>query len=119
MAATWEDVKRIGLELPEVEESTWFNTPALKVRGKGFCRLREDEEDIVLMVDMLEREALMQSEPEMFHITPHYQDYPAMLVRLATVDPEMLREQIIESWLRKAPKRVAKAYLDEARRGLR
>ncbi len=114
MAATWDDVKRLALELPEVEESTWYGTPALKVRGKGFCRLREDEENIVLMVDMLEREALMQSEPEMFHITPHYQDYPAMLVCLATVDREMLREQIIESWLRKAPKRLAKAYLDGA-----
>lgn len=113
MAATWDDVKRMGLELPEVEVSTWYGTPALKVAGKGFCRLRMDEEDIVLMVDMLEREALMQSEPDMFFITPHYQDWPAVLVRLATVDPEMLREQIIESWLRKAPKRVATAYLEE------
>jgi len=113
-AATWEDVKRIGLELPEVEVGTWYGGPALKVRGKGFCRLRDDEQDIVLMVDMLEREALMQSEPEMFHITPHYQDYPAMLVRLATVDPEMLREQMIESWLRKAPKRLAQSYLGDA-----
>jgi hypothetical protein len=110
---TWDEAKRIGLELPEVEESTWFNTPALKVRGKSFCRLKEDGEDIVLMVDMLEREALMQSEPEMFHITPHYQDYPAMLVRLATVDPELLREQMVEAWLRKAPKRLAREYLGE------
>ena len=117
MAATWDDVKRIGLELPEVEVGTWNNGPALKVRGKSFCRLRDDEQDIVLMVDMLEREALMQSEPEMFHITPHYKDYPAMLVRLATVDPEMLREQIIESWLRKAPKRLVKSYLDGAAGG--
>jgi hypothetical protein len=113
MAATWDDVKRIGLELPDVEVSTWYGTPALKVSGKGFCRLRMDEEAIVLMVDMLEREALMQSEPDMFFITPHYEDWPAMLVRLATVDPEMLREQIIESWLRKAPKRLADAYLEE------
>src|SRR5688500_7563639 len=113
MAATRDDVKRIGLELPEVEVSTWYGTPALKVRGKGFCRLRMDEEDIVLMVDMLEREALMQSEPDMFFITPHYEDWPAVLVRLATVDLEMLREQLIESWLRKAPKRLAEAYLEE------
>jgi hypothetical protein len=112
--ATWDDVKRIGLELPEVEEGTWYGTPALKVRGKGFARLREDGEDVVLMVDVLEREALMQNEPEMFHITPHYQDYPAMLVRLATVDEELLREQMIESWLRKAPKRVVAAFLQDA-----
>jgi hypothetical protein len=110
---TWEDAKRIALELPGTEEATWFRTPAVKVRGKSFVRLKEDGEDIVLMVDMLEREALMQAEPEVFHITSHYQDYPAMLVRLATVDPEQLREQMIESWLRKAPKRLAKEYLGE------
>lgn len=110
---SWEDVKRIGRELPEVEEGTWYGTPALKVRGKGFARLREDDENLVLMVDVLEREALMQAEPDAFHITPHYEDYPAMLVRLAAVDPEMLREQLIESWLRKAPKRLAAAYLQD------
>ena len=105
-------MKRIGLALPEVDESTWFNTPALKVRGKGFVRLKEDGEDIVLMVDMLEREALIQGDPGAFHITPHYESYPAMLVRLAAVDEAVLTEQMIESWLRKAPKRLAKKYLE-------
>ena len=113
--ATWEEAKRIALELPETEESTWFRTPSVKVRGKSFVRLKEDGEDIVLMVDMLEREALMQAEPEVFHITPHYQDYPAMLVRLAAVDPAQLREQMIESWLRKAPKRLAREFLEGER----
>ncbi len=110
--ATWEDAKRIALELPETEESTWYRTPAVKVRDKSFVRLKEDGEDIVLMVDMLEREALMQAEPDVFHITPHYQHYPAMLVRLESVDLEQLREQMTESWLRKAPKRLAKEFLE-------
>jgi hypothetical protein len=39
--ATWATVKSIGEKLPEVEESTWFNTPSLKVRKRSFVRLKE------------------------------------------------------------------------------
>ena len=106
---TWETVCELGSELPEVEEATWYGTPALKVRGKGFARLREDGA-LVVMIDVLEREALIQQDPETFYITPHYEDYPAMLVNLDRVDPEELRERLIESWCRKAPKRLLRAY---------
>lgn len=107
--ADWETVCVLGGELPEVERSTWYGTPALKVSGKGFARLREDRA-LVVMIDVLEREALMQSEPETFYITPHYQDYPAMLINLEHVDHEELRELLIESWRIKAPKKLLRAY---------
>ena len=61
--AGWETVCELGGELPEVEEGTWYGTPALKVRGTGFARLREDGA-LVVMVDVLEREALMQEGAE-------------------------------------------------------
>ena len=64
----------------------------------------------MVMIDILEREALMQEDPETFYITPHYQDYPAMLINLERVDTEELRERLIESWCRKAPKRLLRAY---------
>src|SRR5687768_10884243 len=82
--ASWETVCELGAELPEVEQSTWYGTPALKVRGKGFARLREDGA-LVVMVDVLEREALMQEDADTFYITPHYQEYPAMLVNLERI----------------------------------
>ena len=107
--ASWETVCEIGARLPEVEQGTWYGTPALKVRGKGFARLREDGA-LVVMIDILEREALMQENPETFYITPHYQEYPAMLVDLDQVDGEELRELVIESWCRKAPKRLLRAW---------
>lgn len=109
---TWEEVCELGLSLPEVEVATWYGTPALKVRGKGFARLREDGA-LVVMIDVLEREALMQAEPETFYITPHYQDYPAMLINLERVDLRELEERLIESWCRKAPKRLLSEYEDE------
>ena len=100
---TWDTVCELGGELPEVEVGTWYGTPALKVRGKGFARLREDGA-LVVMIDVLERAALMQSDPETFYITPHYEEYPAMLVNLDRIDPQELLERLIESWCRKAPK---------------
>ena len=52
----------------------------------------------------------MQQDPETFYITPHYQEYPAMLVDLDRVDLQELRERLIESWCRKAPKRLLQQY---------
>ena len=98
---------------PGGRAGTWYGTPALKVRGKGFARLREDGA-LVVMVDVLEREALMQEDPETFYITPHHQDYPAMLVNLERIDPQELRERLIESWCRKAPKRLLREFEERA-----
>ncbi|MDX6582118.1 MAG: hypothetical protein QOI10_1302 [Solirubrobacterales bacterium] len=105
----WEAVCELGGELTEVEVGRWYGTPALKVRGKGFARLREDGA-LVVMIDVIEREALIQEDPGTFYITPHYQDYPAMLVNLERVDLQELRERLIESWCRKAPKRLLSEY---------
>jgi hypothetical protein len=112
--ATWATVKRLGRKLPEVEESTWFNTPSLKVRKRSFVRLRE-KGVIVVLVDLDEKEALLQAEPDVFFTTPHYDGYPAMLVRLPAISDDELREVLTESWRRVAPKRLVKE-LDEGAR---
>ena len=106
----WRTVRALGSELPEVEEGTSYGTPALKVRGKMFARLREDGETLVVWTDFLEREALTQGDPETFFITPHYEDYPLVLIALERVDEEELRELLIESWRERAPKRVLRAF---------
>jgi len=108
---TWDDVAAIGLSLPEVEVGTSFGTPALKVRGKGMCRMRSNPDALVLrVVDMGEREALLQGQPDAFFSTPHYDDYPYVLVRLEAVDPVELAELIEDAWRIRAPKRLVKAY---------
>ena len=112
----WETVKELGLKLPEVEESTSYGTPALKVRGKMFARLREDGETLVVWTDFMEREALTQGNPDTFFITPHYEDWPLVLISLERVDKDELSELLIESWRQRAPKRVLRAF-DEADAG--
>jgi hypothetical protein len=101
-----EAVRRLALALPEVEEGTWYRTPAWKVRGKGFARLREDGETLVVMVERGEKEMLMAAEPHIFFETPHYHGYPAVLVRLAAIEEDELAEVLEDSWRRKAPKRL-------------
>lgn len=107
--STWATVKKLGKRLPEVEESTWAGTPSLKVRKRSFVRLREDDV-IVVLIDEDEKEALLRAEPEVFFTTPHYNGYPAMLVRLSAIEPDELEELLIESWRRVAPKRLVKAF---------
>jgi hypothetical protein len=108
---TWEDVVEIGTRLPGVEVATSFRTPALRVRGKGMCRLRTNPDALVLRVsDLGEREALLQGQPDVFFTTPHYDGYPYVLVRLEAVDPVELGELLEEAWRVFAAKRVVKAW---------
>ncbi len=112
---TWDDVRRIALALPLVEESTSYGTPSFKVKGKFLTRLRPEDDSLVLVdVPFDEREMLMEAAPEVFHITPHYKDYPSVLARLQTVDPGSVRNFLERRWRNVAPKRVVKAH-DEAR----
>jgi hypothetical protein len=113
--ATEQDVRRIALSLPETIEKPWYNTPGFRVKDKGFLRIRAEAEGglVVFVADLGEKEALLESEPEKFFTTPHYNGYPTVLVRLAAVDVEELRGLITESWRLKAPKRVLQAFEDE------
>jgi hypothetical protein len=113
---SWEDVVEIGTRLPGVEVGTSFRTPALRVRGRGMCRLRSNPDALVLRVsDMGEREALLQGQPDVFFSTAHYDGYPYVLVRLPAVDPVELEELLEEAWRVFAAKRVVKAW--EVERG--
>jgi hypothetical protein len=113
---SWDDVVEIGTRLPGVEVGTSFRTPALRVRGKGMCRLRTHPDALVLRVaDMGEREALLQGQPDVFFSTPHYDGYPYVLVRLELVDRAELAELLEEAWRVRAARRVVQAY--DAERG--
>ena len=111
MAASWQDVVRIGLALPEVEESSWFGTPSLKVRKHSLCRLRSDPDALVVRVlDVEDQQALVRGQPDVFFITPHYDGWPYVLVRLEAVSPEQLAELIEDAWRVRAPKKLVAAY---------
>ena len=94
--ASFDTVRKIGLELPGVEESTMYGAPALKVHGALLACVpshRSTEPgSVVLRVDFADRAALLAEAPEIYYITDHYLNYPAVLVRLSRATPEVLRD---------------------------
>lgn len=123
--ATFADVTRIGLELPEVAVSTSYGTPALEVRKKSFCRMWSDreyardgidqsDEVLVVMCDVDEKAALLETFPEVLFNTPHYDGYGAMLVRLASVDEADLPDFLEDAYRQKAPTTLIARLSDPA-----
>ncbi len=107
---TFEKVRELALALPKAEEGTSYGTPAFKVGGTLFARLHQDGESLVVKIDKDERSMRMKAEPETYYITDHYLNYPWILVRLATVAPDDLRDLLEEAWRLSAPKRLIGAY---------
>jgi hypothetical protein len=95
---TFDEVERLALTWPEVEQGASYGTPALKVRKKLLVRLKEDGDSLVIPgVPVEERDMLVERDPKVFYFTDHYKDYPIVLARLseakrATIEP-LLRRQ--------------------------
>ena len=107
---TWDVVRQLALALPGVEEGTSYRTTAFKVNGKLLARFHQDGESLVLKVEYAAREVLMGTHPETFYLTDHYRCYPWVLVRLSSVDPDLLRSLIEDAWRTVAPKRALAAH---------
>ena len=111
--ATFEDVRGLGMQLPEVTEGTFYGTVALKVAGKGFCRMwseREynrdgvaDTEVLVVFCEPEAKDTLLENHADVLFSTPHYEGYGAMLIRLADVELDDLAEWLGDSYRRRAP----------------
>jgi hypothetical protein len=86
----YDTVRRLALALPNVEESTSYGTPALKVGGKLFVRLYQDLDKIVLKMPFDRREEMMAANPQTYFITDHYAEYPYILESLAHVRADAL-----------------------------
>src|SRR5579864_7782964 len=89
-------VRKIGLALPGVEESTAYRAPALKVRGKLLACVpthrSAEPGSLAVRVDFEDRAELLAADPEVYYVTEHYVGYTAVLVRLSRVNAEALRD---------------------------
>lgn len=104
---TWQQLVRLGKELPAVEEGIWYRTPSLTVRGKSFVRLKEDGESVVFLLESVDaQQFLIQALPRIFFITPHYENWPAVLARLKTLTVKEARRRLRDAWVQKAPKKL-------------
>jgi hypothetical protein len=109
--ATFDTVRDILLPLPGVEEGTSYGTPALKVRKQLLVRLRDEGDVLVVLVDLADRDMLLAEAPDVFFTTPHYEGYPAVLVRLPAIGDEELRRLLLGAYRYRAPARLV-AELD-------
>jgi hypothetical protein len=124
--ATWEDVRRAALALPETDEAQSRGLRTWRVRTKAFVWERPlrradlealgarapDGPILGAQVEHLgAKEALLADDPARFFTTPHFDGYAAVLVRLDRIPAEDLEEVVVEAWLARAPKRLAAAYV--------
>jgi hypothetical protein len=121
--ASWKDVARIVARLPETSEASPRNWRVRKklivwerpLRKADYEALGADAPDGDILGARVADEgvkfALIADDPEVFFTTPHFDGYPAVLVRLAEIGVEDLEELITEAWLAQAPKTLAKAFL--------
>lgn len=133
--ATWDDVRRLALSLPDTSETSAHGhsgEAAWKVRDRTFAWVRPLRgSDLAALAALgvqapqgeilaarVEHEgaklALVESEPEVYFTIPHFNGYPAVLVRLEAIEPDALAELLVDAWLSRAPKRLASAYLESS-----
>ena len=125
--ATWDDVRRLALALPETTEDESRELRSWRVRKKTFVWERPlRPSDLRALGDaapkgpilgarvehLVAKEALLADNSSVFFTTPHFDGYPAVLVRLDEITVEDLEEVVVEAWLVQAPKRLAKQYVE-------
>jgi hypothetical protein len=126
--ASLDDVRRLALALPETSENIRTQGDAhWRVKDKLFVwerPLRKGDLAAlgdaaptgtilgVRVADVGVKQALVEAQPDIYFTTPHFNGYPAVLVKLDTIDLAELEEIIIEAWLNRAPARLAKSYLE-------
>jgi hypothetical protein len=94
--------------LPEVAESTSYGTPALKLRGKMLCRLK-DPGTVVLVCSHEDKAMLMEAAPHIYFETDHYRGYPLVLARMEAIGDAELAHRLDLAWRIQAPKSLLKA----------
>jgi hypothetical protein len=125
VVASWKDVARIVGDLPETSEPSPRNWRVRKklitwerpLRKADYEALGDDAPDGDILGARVADEgvkfALIADDPDVYFTTPHFDGYPAVLVRLAAINVDELTELITEAWLAQAPKTLTKAFLQD------
>jgi hypothetical protein len=94
----WEDVRRIALALPGVEEATSYRHPCFKVNGRPFVNVSREAGAIATRAPEEEVELLIRAKPDVYFVTPHYVGWECVLVRLDAVDEDELAGRLEDAW---------------------
>jgi hypothetical protein len=107
--------KKTALSFPEAHEKPSYGSPAIFVAKKFFTRLRAQDNSVVFIVaDIPTRDMMLELDPKTYHITDHYKDYPAVLVRMERITPDELKRMLERRWRAIAPKKLIKEIDEKA-----
>src|SRR5471032_403768 len=99
MKITFETVRRVGLTLPDVEEGASYGSPALMVHGAMFVCVPSHKSaepgSLVVRMDLEQRDELLAADPQTYYVKDHYLGYPCVLVRLAQLHPDALKDLLL------------------------
>ena len=110
---TWEQVVAFACSLPDVTMESFYGTPCPKVNKKAFVS-PSHEADTSFHVPSThdEKAVLLETDPDTFWQTPHYEGWPGLLVRYGSDDPERIRNVIRRAWWDRAKKPQQEAFGD-------
>ena len=101
-ASTFATVRAIARSLPDVEDGTAYGSPAIKLRGRLLACIASNKaaepNTLVVRVSFDQRDAMIADDPDTYYLKDHYVGYPCVLVRLARIHPDALRDLIHAGW---------------------
>ena len=106
---TRDEMFAYALTQPGAEDSTLHGGRCIRVRGHWIVNANQDPHALALALDLGTVAFLMETEPQTYFQTPHFEGWPAVLVRFAAADDSRLREQIDPAWARRATRAQRKA----------
>lgn len=109
---SWDDVVAFACALPDVEMASFYGTPCPKVNGKAFVSPGREEGSFHVMSPHEEKEVLLETDPDTFWQTAHYEGWPGLLVRFGSDDPDRIAAVIRRAWWDRAKKAQRIAFGD-------
>lgn len=100
----WEDVLAFARTLPDVEIGSFYGQPSPKVNGKAFVSPGRKAGSFHVMTPHEEKAILLETDPDTFWQTPHYANWPGLLVRYGAADVERVQNVIRRAWWDRARK---------------
>lgn len=116
----FDTVRRLAREFGEVEETSTYGSPALKVQGKLLACIAINKSaeagSLAVRIDIERRDGLIADAPDVYYITDHYRNYPTVLVRMSRIHEDALKDLLRAAWAFVTAKPPAKKKPTRSRR---